>query len=221
LRDNTLKYLNSEETEADFKRWTNRMIEQGSDDVDRAIRRRIKVLRFKHKRLKKDGDWDDRVERVEDRISALTRVRDRIEESCDVALSTRRTLIATFDDYGTGKATRAEVVAAGAKFLQAMNNLYANVPDLGPHRGVNIPVRERMHLNVLKSGELSPFSLRMLDMTPGRVEGVATTANDEVVTPTGTLVDVSSLDDDVQTAIGGIGEYPVNYKKVPYDFGDQ
>jgi hypothetical protein len=222
LRDNTLRYLNQEEDEADFKRWTNRMIKEGSDDVDRAIRRRIKVLEFKHKRLKKKyGDWDDKVERVEDRIAALKRVRERIEDSCDVALSTRKTLIATFDEYGAGNATKADVVATGAKFLQAMNNLYANVPDLGPHRGVNIPVRERLHLNVLESGDLSPFSSRMLDMTPGRVEGVATTSSDEVVTTTGKLVDLSSLDDDVQMAIGGIGEHPVNYKKVPFDFGDQ
>jgi hypothetical protein len=112
-------------------------------------------------------------------------------------------------------------VAAGAKFLQAMNNLYANVPDLGPHRGVNIQVRERLHLNVLKSGELSPFSRRMLDMTPGRVEGVATTRDDELVTTTGTLVDLGSLLEDEQEAIGGIGEHPVNYKKVAFDFGDQ
>jgi hypothetical protein len=224
LRDNTLNFLNGVETEADFKRWTSRMLEEGSDDVDRSILKRVTRLtakRKKHLQQKGSSVWDDEVLDIDQQIKDLRDVKDRLEDSADLALVARAKLIATFTDYTNANATRADVVSAGSTFLQAMNNFYANVPDLGPHRGVNNPVRERMHLNISETGELSPFSARMLEMTPGRVEGVATTENQEVVTTTGTLVDFSMLDEDVQVQISGLGEYPVNYKQVPFDFGTQ
>lgn len=225
LRDNTLKYLNQQETEADFKRWTSRMLRQGAKDVRRSIDRRIKRLEKKRAKLIKQGysDWDDEVEEVDDRIEGYKYVRDRLESSRATALGARRELIETATEYNDPNAksppTRADVVAAGKVFLTAMNNYYANVPDLGPHRGVNIPVRERMHLNVLRSGDLSPFSNRMLDMSPGRVDAVAVDENEDIVSTTGMLVDPTTLPQEAQDQIEGLGTKQVNYKVVKFDFG--
>lgn len=65
-------------------------------------------------------------------------------------------------------------------FLTAANNFHANIPDIGPHKGVNNVVGERAHFNVLETPRgrsLSPMSKRVAAMTPERLSGVP--VNDE------------------------------------------
>jgi hypothetical protein len=78
-------------------------------------------------------------------------------------------------------------------FEKSANQYFANVPDLGPHFGVNNVVGELAHLNVVERGrgrirspsdhtrEFTPMSRRVLDMSPGRLSGVAVTSGGELI----------------------------------------
>lgn len=79
-----------------------------------------------------------------------------------------------------------------ARFEKSANQYFANVPDLGPHNGVNNVVGERAHLNVIERGrsrtrtadptrDLSPMSRRVVDMSPGRLSGVAVNSDGELI----------------------------------------
>lgn len=225
LRDNTLKYLNEDETQADFERWTDRMLTLGGRDVRRSLERRVKKLKRKRQKLLDGGasEWDDEIEDIDDDLDNYERILTRLAASRATARHARTDLIALVRRYrdpnDANPPDRSEVVKAAAVFLAAMNNYYPNVPDLGPHRGVNNPVRERMHLNVLSSGQLSPFSARMLEMTPGRSEGIAVDEDENLVTTSGRLVDPTTLEQDAQDLMEDIGTTQVNYKVVPFDFG--
>lgn len=105
--------------------------------------------------------------------------------------------------HGEFQATRDAFIKhqdtdTGKAFLKSANQYFANVPDLGPHQGVNNVVGERAHLNVVENPrtsrsmfasmndpksrrpahaeptyDFSPMSRSVLAMSPGRLSGVA------------------------------------------------
>jgi hypothetical protein len=144
-------------------------------------------------------------------MSGLKKVVRHHDESVEKALDLRRPLIKLVERIdGSNPPARSEVVDAAAKFLKALNDLAPNVSDLGPHRGVNNPVRERMHLHAT-AGSMSPFSETMLEMSPHRVEGVATHGGD-VVGTTGELEPIPNFAQWVRDRIAELGTKEVNYK---------
>lgn len=58
------------------------------------------------------------------------------------------------------KKFHSDVLEDTTAFAKAINNLSSNVSDLGPHNGVNNPVRDRLHLNADASGSMSPRGAR-------------------------------------------------------------
>ena len=70
------------------------------------------------------------------------------------------------------------------EFLDAANNFHANIPDIGPHKGVNNVVGERAHFNVRQTDRgrsLSPMSKRVAAMSPGRLSGIPITRDGELI----------------------------------------
>ncbi|HEY4940834.1 MAG TPA: hypothetical protein VII56_05355 [Rhizomicrobium sp.] len=70
-------------------------------------------------------------------------------------------------------------------FLKFTNALHGNIPDYGPHAGVNIQVSDRLHLHFNEDGTLTPGSSAAGSMTPTRVpKGIAHTSDDEYLVTT-------------------------------------
>jgi hypothetical protein len=99
------------------------------------------------------------------------------------------------------------------RFLDQINSIYANVPDLGPHSTVNAVVQEHFHLHPNADGSLTPASNAALNMTPNGHHRVAVTVDGlNIVATDGTLTPILNLDHDVQTLIMKHGTHATNIR---------
>lgn len=175
IRVNTNKFVHGPESAADFKRWTDRFIAAGDE--------RIRMLQGRIHESKSDAHLPDRQELLR-----------RAEKSQREFTDARNALLDSREN------------SRRATFLNQANSFHANVPDLGPHQGVNNPVGERAHLNFLEesrgrsltrgSGSArypSPMSRGVLDMSPGRLSGIAVAHHGDVITVKGETVPLSHL----------------------------
>jgi len=164
IRDNTNKFWEGEEDEEDFERWTDRFLEAG--------REKIREYKDKHETAKSEGK--------KYRARNLKKLLERKRASQKSFADARKAFLADPTDE-----------AKKTEFLRQANSFHANVPDLGPHRGVNNPVSEATHLHLRRSRgrkrrrSPSPMSRRVLDMSPERLSGIAMTTDDEIITTTG------------------------------------
>lgn len=218
IRDNTLLFLNRTEDEDDFERWTDRMLDDGYHAKRAQVRSLLGRLTKKHAKIKKEDEWDDRLDELEDKIASCNGIMLHMAGSRTDCTLARRALIKKVDTYWKAvdddeAPSRAGVKSAAAEFFKLLNNFFPNVPDLGPHRGTNIQVRERMHVNVDESGDMSPFSSRMIEMSPHRSDGVAVDDEDRIVGTFGTLVKQKRLDKPVRRHIRAHGTRTVNYRR--------
>jgi hypothetical protein len=106
------------------------------------------------------------------------------------------------DDYLATKDDKTRKV-----FDKQANQYFANVPDLGPHDGVNNPVRESSHLHFEEvprgrskerepaKRQLSPMSRRVADMSPGRLSGIAVDKKGDIIDTRGKTHTFDSIDD--------------------------
>ena len=180
LRDNVLKFTIGLDSEASLMRWTDRLV--------LATEERIKLY-------ESDGLDRQNLDSIKKRLDEFKIARGQFLQCLDTRA---QELSSGKDDPGTLKLLEA----SQAKFLALINQIPGNVPDIGPHKSVNNPVRERAHLHV-ESGSLTPASQATASMTPGRLsKGIATTSDKEhLVTTVGTIVPISSLPTDQQQKI--------------------
>ena len=73
-------------------------------------------------------------------------------------------------------------------FVRQANSFHANVPDIGPHLGVNNPVQHHPHLHVRDDNTLSPMSAAVAAMSPQRLPSLPTTPGGSVITTTGRTI---------------------------------
>jgi len=209
IRNSTKRYVGGKEDDEDFKRWTKRFIKAGKekiretqeeiDETEREIAK--KKVRIRDKKLELASTFDvneeealkKKIKRLRKDKSALERklgglksLRRRQKSSQENFVSSRKELIDDTSDTGLRK-----------EFLRQANSFHANVPDIGPHFGVNNPVSKYGHLNLRPSRHdterrgrkrqrsPSPMSRRVLDMSPERVSGMAVTKDDEIITVSG------------------------------------
>ena len=223
IRDNTLLFLNREEDDDDFERWTDRMLDDGYYDKRAQVSSLLRRSRRKHAKIKKDDEWDDRLDALEDKIAVCNGILLHMAGSRSDCRHARSALIKKVNKYWKAvdddeDPSRAGVKSAAIEFFKLMNNFFPNVPDLGPHRGTNIQVRERMHVNVDESGNMSPFSSRMVEMSPHRSDGVAVDDEDRIVGTFGTLVKQKRLDKPVRRRIRSHGTHTVNYRREKFNW---
>jgi Domain of unknown function (DUF4157) len=163
IRDSTWRFMDGEEDATDFERWTDRFIKAGREKIR-------KTERAIH-RARRDRDRD----RVED----LEMLLEKQERSQEDFVDARDALL------------RRQSSSRERDFLRQANSFHANVPDLGPHFGVNNPVGEHTHLHLVRSRHRkrkrspSPMSRRVLDMSPERLPDLAVTRDEEIITVTG------------------------------------
>lgn len=193
IRDNTIKYLNKEESKGDFLRWTQRFVTAGNED--KAI-------------LQKIADETSSFEEMD----TCERIIKAIETGTEGFVAARSNLI---DQVEANKKDSA-VLPYARTFLYAFNSYYPNVPDLGQHRGLNIQVSNRPHSNIDEEGNKSPMTRQLWEMTPERLSEFPTDLSGNLVTTSG-FVSMSVLDDDDLDMLGEVGSKQIKAKVTQYD----
>lgn len=155
IRDSVVLFAMGTEDANDLMRWTQRLVD--------ATKQR-KQLNLKND---KKGLLPSNYESlVDDQINALIFERAEVIKSWNPSDSNNRL-------------TRL------APFISKLNALHGNVPDLGNHTQVNIPVSNRIHPHFVAKGLMSPGSKAANAMTPSRIKkGMATTNDGNFVVTT-------------------------------------
>jgi hypothetical protein len=148
------------------------------------------------------------LERWSDRLLLATKERLALNLpslSGDVKAYYKKIVEGQIEEFGEARTGLEKAVANGdtlqlgsavvQRFLKVTNALHGNIPDYGPHEGVNIQVSNRLHLHILSDGTLTPGSKAAGSMTPKRVpKGIAYTSDKGfLVTTDGRKVAVSDL----------------------------
>lgn len=192
IRDNTNKYHKGKETKSDFERWTDRFIKAGE--------KRIEDIELSI------NDSETKGHKTKAKLQ---------KELLRRAKNSQQSFITARNNYpkSASKDDKKE-------FLRQANSFHANVPDLGPHKGVNNPVREAGHLNLVEKPQQrgrkrerspSPMSREVLSMSPERLSvGLAFQDDDHVITTSGVPVPLTELSKSVQKSIGKFDKKQVN-----------
>jgi hypothetical protein len=156
IETSTELFLKGTEDADDLYRWTDRMIG--------ATRKRRDINRKQIKNAKKRKKYE---ETVDDQLDSMEQARKKMK-----------------NEVKAGK--KLDLSSATVQeFLKYTNALHGNIPDYGPHAGVNIQVSDRTHLNIEEDGALTPGSYAAGSMSPHRGRGVARTSDGEYIVTTG------------------------------------
>jgi hypothetical protein len=190
IRARVLDYLDGGASETEMLRWTNRMLSAGQG--------KIRVLRVAASQAS-DGTTRESIDEIIDVINRQTNAIKR----------DRATLVAAV----TSRMPVPTILANAQSLLARLNSYHPNIPDLGPHSGVNIQVRQYTHLHV-RDGSLTPGSVAAVGHTPGSVPGVAfTPRGTHIATTTGEAVAPGSLPRSQQQAVARHVSVPRKVRK--------
>ncbi|MGK6355788.1 DUF4157 domain-containing protein [Sphingomonas sp. DT-207] len=156
IETSTDLFLTGKEDADDLYRWTDRLIE--------ATEKRRDINRKQIKNKKKRERYE---ETLEDQLDGMERARKRLKKEVESGKK---------PDLSSGTVQ---------EFLKYTNALHGNIPDYGPHAGVNIQVSDRTHLNIQEDGTLTPGSLAAGSMSPHRGRGIARTSDGQYIVTTG------------------------------------
>lgn len=105
-----------------------------------------------------------------------------------------------------------EALSGQGDIDEALQNLHnalstapGNLPDYGLHRMFNQPVSDRYHLNVSKSGSLTPISGSAVDMGLDNTGIAVSTHGNYLITRQGGFFPVSSLSQSAKLKLAGVG----------------
>jgi hypothetical protein len=161
IRDLTAAYCDGTALKAEFIHWTDVFIEAGEDHISE-VQRIVKREEF-------DGEDLDAPT-----LKGFVRLLDYRQKNQTAFVAARDALLKS-------KATKAT-------FLKIANSFHANVPDLGPHRGVNNNVQALLHLHFLdteKGASLSPMSRGLATEIPDLLPPLAVNSGGAVISTTG------------------------------------
>ncbi|MEL6208239.1 MAG: hypothetical protein AAFR47_23505 [Pseudomonadota bacterium] len=97
-------------------------------------------------------------------------------------------------------------ISAAKQFLSAVNSAFANIPDIGPHFGINHLVSDNLHLHIKSDGTTTPGTNAALAMTPKRGFGVAVDEDThDVIGTDGRKTPLASIDRQIADAIARHG----------------
>jgi hypothetical protein len=223
INQSTDNFATGVEDDQDFERWTDRFLNAGEEKME-AVQDEIDEIEddVKHKKKKKkltQADQDE-IEELEDRQDDLERLKEMQEKSQEDFRAAR-------DKYETSQnATNRRT------FEKQANSFHANVPDFGPHFGVNNPVSDHAHLHLPKkkkkkksdrSRSPSPMSRHVLTMSPGRISTIAATQDKkkktQILTTTGETVAPSQLRKKYQDQIDEHGTHFIKSFDPNFQFG--
>jgi hypothetical protein len=170
IKQSTDLFLSGMETSTDLDRWTDRLLKATEQ------RRDLNLPKIKDKKRKKY--YEDTVDKqIDDTRDARKKFKAEVQSGSKLDLTSPET----------------------QEFLKNVNALHGNIPDYGPHVGVNIQVSDRTHLNFNESGTLTPGSYAAGTMSPHRGRGIARTGDGEyIVTTGGYKLDPEELDKALQ-----------------------
>ncbi|WP_046744336.1 hypothetical protein [Kordia zhangzhouensis] len=206
IRENTMKYHNNISTSG-FDSFTAIFIKSGNSRIRRINRRLQRAI------LQKSSST---------RIAALTELLKRAKGS-------QTNFEQALTDYKSKKND-----STLKEFLRQANSFHANVPDYGPHMGVNNPVRAAIHLNLRKSRKTrhrdgskdrarspSPMSRRLLKGMAAKhlSDGIPVDHKGRIITTSGETVRISSLSKKMQKQVGKIKKKHIDSFQKNAQFG--
>lgn len=156
IETSTQLFLSGKEDATDLFRWTGRLIDATKERRD--LNAPEITTSAKRKRYEKAVD-----EQLDGMEQARKKLKTEVESGKNLDLTSSTT----------------------QEFLKYTNALHGNIPDYGPHAGVNIQVSDRTHLHVEEDGTLTPGSLAAGSMSPHRGKGVALTSDGKSIVTTG------------------------------------
>ncbi|HEV7842412.1 MAG TPA: hypothetical protein VGO69_01885, partial [Pyrinomonadaceae bacterium] len=165
LKTNVKLFTEGKENEKDLERWTDRMVE--------STKKRKTMSETSTNSNLLSSDYGKKVDK---QVTEVVKKRQRLMDD-------KKQGTVSFDDKVT------------QDFLSSLNSLHGNIPDLGPHTTINIPVSNRGHMNIKNDGSMSPGTETLVNMSPHRLKrGIATTSdNTHLVTTEGTAVPILKL----------------------------
>jgi len=173
IETDTLWFLTGKEKEADLDRWSDRLIVATEERLERNKRE----ITSSTKRKKYEETVKKQLDGVKQARKKLKAKR-LLGKPMDLAMSETQ------------------------EFLKFANALHGNIPDYGPHVGVNVQVSDRTHLNFDEDGTLTPGSYAAATMSPHRGKGIAFTSDGKYVVMTGGYkLDPKELDKKLQALI--------------------
>jgi hypothetical protein len=230
IKTNTEQYDNGSEQAKDFSRWTKRMEDAGKEKIKIVksnldeMEKALKTLESKIQKLPK-GPKKQQMEGEKEDLEAQKEGWEKLEV---LMKESQQEFTEARDEYAKKKTTQNM-----NGFLKQAHSFHANVPDFGPHFGVNNPVSEHGHLHLApvtnpkgkkknkkkRTRSPSPMSRELLNMSPGRVSSIAVDSNNNIITTTGETVDPTELDPVYQSQIQQHGTHFIKSFDPNYDFG--
>lgn len=198
MSSNVRHYLEGDASEAVFLAWTDQFLVAGTNRIQKysTLKAKFQVAAMMAGSAPK-GKAKTAKMFAQRKICYLAEMMKEVKDQGDRILVLRKSLIDAADSWVSDQS----VLDAATAFLQAMNNYHPNVPDLGPHCGVNIQVSKYTHLNFTKSGNLTPTSGAINDIPEGQLNQIATdktgkyfptTSGNQILT-TDTVLDMKKL----------------------------
>ena len=168
------------ETETSLTRWTDRIVDLNESRAQEWER----VTSAEYNQMV--GDGRD-VEQIKTQVVAKLR-----EQGQDVQTLRSDLLKLT---KATPRNEGAIRLAAQA-LLNKLNSCFGNIPDVGPHFGINNRVSDNFHLNFPygPSGPPSPGSKAALEMSDHEDFGVAANEDGDVIGTDGSIIPLENLD---------------------------
>jgi hypothetical protein len=199
IRDNTISFVDGTSSVNDFKQWTDKMINAGKE--------KIKNTEQEIKDEQKDNKYSNKIGELNQLLQA--------QKKSQQAFETKRNNL-----------LKSKIRNNQDAFIKEANSFHANVPDIGPHFGVNNPVQDKVHLNLLptndkkkRSRSPSPMSRNVMDMDPKHLSQIPVDDDGDIITTSGATVPITSLDKKYQKKIEQIGTTVITGYDPNFKFG--
>ncbi|WP_298511257.1 hypothetical protein [uncultured Kordia sp.] len=177
-----------------------------------------------------------RVSRIEKRLNRYKnagyskKLIDSTKKLLTRATNSHNNFVTALNNY-LGNGSQSNMVA----FLKQANSFHANVPDYGPHFGVNQPVSAAVHLNFRRSRTRkktssgrrgrspSPMSRAILENLSKKdvSAGIAVNKKGRIISTSGKLIPLSSLSDKVKAHIAKFNTKQINSFDPKAPFGSK
>ena len=204
IRESTRNFLNGTETQGDLTRWTDRLIQATLDRIAMSADKFGQIAA----RLSTIGPAAPEAVGLGNIMTHKSDYLAKAQASVAFARQSRAALTAAVASQNDAAKTATLKI-----FLRAFNEIHGNIPDIGQHVAVNIPVSSAGHAHFLAPAAAnappppSPGTKALLAQSPHRIpDGIATTSDGKyIVGPQGQMMDKLDLGPSERAAANAIG----------------
>ncbi|MCG3268895.1 hypothetical protein [Yoonia sp. I 8.24] len=209
IRESTRRFVEGTETQGDLTRWTDRLIQATLDRIAMSTDRFSQIAA----RLSAIGPSAPEAIGLGNIMAHESDYLAKAQASVAFASQSRAKLTVAVAGQNDAAKTAALKI-----FLKAFNEIHGNIPDVGQHVAINIPVSSAGHAHFLASATAnaapppSPGTKALLAQSPHRIpDGIATTSDGKyIIGPQGQLMDKLDIGQSALDAIKSLGSKPTS-----------